>query len=253
LYQSILAKSISIVTCNKIAASSSYDNYYKLKTIAITKRVFFKFESNVGAGLPIIQTISNLVKTGDQIRQIDAVVSGSLNFIFNSFCNGMSFSEAVLKAMEMGYTEPDPLIDLRGIDVSRKLLILVREAGIKLESSDIVLNSYLPHELPDSYNPVLFPEQIKEFDEYFEKMRERITKLNRKIRMVAQFEDGKASISLKEVDSSNPLYVLEGNDNVVSIHTMRYSSRPLVIKGAGAGAEVTASGIFSDVLSILNN
>lgn len=253
LYHAILSKSISIVTCNKIAASSAYDNYSELKRIAQEKRVFFKFESNVGAGLPIIQTISNLVKTGDQIHQIEAVVSGSLNFIFNGFCDGMKFSDAVLKAKDLGYTEPNPLIDLRGTDVSRKLLILVREAGIKLESSEIVFNSYLPHALPGSYSSDLFPEQMKEYDEYFEGVRERISSNRQKLRFVAQFDKGKASIALKEVNPNNPLYSLEGSDNVVSIHSKRYSSRPLVIQGAGAGADVTASGIFSDILSIINN
>jgi bifunctional aspartokinase / homoserine dehydrogenase 1 len=252
-YESILSKSISIVTCNKIAASSSYDYYSALKKMAIRRRVHFKFESNVGAGLPIIQTISNLIKTGDQISQIEAVVSGSLNFIFNSFCDGMKFSEAVLKAISEGYTEPNPLIDLRGLDVSRKLLILVREAGMRLEASDIVFNEYLPRPLPDSYEADKFPELLKSYDPHFEELRNKINALNRKLRIVARFESGKAEVMLKEVDQSHPFFNLEGNDNVVSIITKRYLVRPLVIKGAGAGADVTASGVFSDILSIINN
>jgi|WetSurMetagenome_2_1015567.scaffolds.fasta_scaffold30671_3 bifunctional aspartokinase / homoserine dehydrogenase 1 len=252
-YESILSKSISIVTCNKIAASSTYEYYAALKKMAVRRRVHFRFESNVGAGLPIIQTISNLINTGDLISQIEAVVSGSLNFIFNSFCGGMKFSEAVLKAMSEGYTEPNPLIDLRGLDVSRKLLILVREAGMKLEASDIVFNEYLPSPLPDTFDAEKFPELLKGYDSYFENLREKINTLNHKLRVVARFEDGKAEVMLKEVDQTHPFFNLEGNDNVVSIFSKRYLVRPLVIKGAGAGADVTASGVFSDILSIVNN
>ncbi len=252
-YESILSKSISIVTCNKIAASSSYDYYSALKKMAIRRRVHFRFESNVGAGLPIIQTISNLIKTGDQVNQIEAVVSGSLNYIFNNFCDGMKFSDAVLKAMHEGYTEPNPLVDLRGLDVSRKLLILVREAGMRLEASDIVFNEYLPQSLPDTYDPDRFPETLQAYDTYFENLRTKIKAFNRKLRIVARFESGKAEVMLKEVDQSHPFYNLEGNDNVVSIISKRYLVRPLVIKGAGAGADVTASGVFSDILSIINS
>ena len=253
LYRMILTGGISIVTCNKIAASSSYENYSELKRIAVRKGVHFRFESNVGAGLPVIQTISNLVRTGDEIHQIDAVVSGSLNFIFNSFCGGMKFSEAVLKALEQGYTEPDPLTDLRGVDVSRKLLILAREAGMRIEASDIIVEDYLPAPLPLKYEPAEFESQMREYDGYFEKIRENIVKFNRSLRVIARFRGGEAKIMLKEVDSSHPFFHLEGNDNVISILTKRYPSRPMIIKGAGAGADVTASGIFSDILSIVNS
>jgi aspartokinase/homoserine dehydrogenase 1 len=253
LYERVLSKSISIVTCNKIAASSPYDNYLKLKKIAIGKRVHFRFESNVAAGLPIIQTIDNMVKTGDQLYRIEAVLSGSLNFIFNNYCSGMKFSDSVLKAMKESFTEPDPLIDLRGDDVSRKLLILVREAGIKIEASDIIFENYLPHPLPKIYKADTFQDQIKCYDEYFEKVREGTAIRNGRMRVIASYENGKAGICLKEVGSSHPFFYLEGNDNIVSIYSKRYPDRPLIIKGAGAGADVTASGIFTDILSIINN
>ncbi|HNX66065.1 MAG TPA: hypothetical protein PKH02_04230 [Bacteroidales bacterium] len=253
IYRMILSGRISIVTCNKIAASSAYENYYELKRIAVEKGVHFRFESNVGAGLPIIQTISHLVRTGDEVRQIQAVLSGSLNFIFNSFCSGMKFSDAVLKALEEGYTEPDPLIDLRGLDVSRKLLILAREAGVRLEASDIVVEDYLPSKLPARYEADKFAAQMREYDGYFEEIRENIVKFNRRLRIIAQFRNGEAKIMLREVDSAHPFFHLDGNDNVISILTKRYPTRPMIIKGAGAGADVTASGIFSDILSIVNS
>ena len=253
LYEKILSKSISIVTCNKIAASSPYDNFLKLKKLAISKRVHFRFESNVAAGLPVIQTIDNMVKTGDHLSRIEAVLSGSLNFIFNNYCNGMKFSDSVLKARSEGYTEPDPLIDLRGDDVSRKLLILVREAGIKIEASDIVFEGYLPHPLPEVFVAATFGDQMRSYDEYFEKVREGTMARNARLRIIARYENGKADIYLREIGASHPFFYLEGNDNVVSIYSKRYPDRPLIIKGAGAGADVTASGIFADILSIINN
>jgi aspartokinase/homoserine dehydrogenase 1 len=253
LYEKILSGSISIVTCNKIAASSPYDNFLRLKKMAVSRRVHFRFESNVAAGLPVIQTIDNMVKTGDQLLKIEAVLSGSLNFIFNNYCSGMRFSEAVLKAMSEGYTEPDPLIDLRGDDVSRKLLILVREAGIKIEASDIMFESFLPSPLPDVFVAGTFEDQMKNYDEYFEKVREGTIARNARLRVIARYADGKADITLKEVGASHPFFYLEGNDNVVSINSKRYPDRPLIIKGAGAGADVTAAGIFSDILSIINS
>lgn len=252
-YADILSKSIPVVTCNKIAASSDYENYSRLKRIALEKRTYFKFESNVGAGLPIIQTINNLIKTGDQVNSIEAVVSGSLNCIFNGFCKGLKFSEAVLKAKNLGLTEPNPYIDLQGIDVARKLLILVRESGIRIESSDIEFMGFLPFPLPNSYNPELFGDQIREYDNFFESIRKRIDTERTKLRFVAEYRNGKAMICLKEVDSKHPLYTLEESDNVITLYTNRYVKNPLVIKGAGAGAEVTASGIFSDILSIINH
>lgn len=253
IYERVLSKSVSVVTCNKIAASSSYRNYSALKKTAVERRVHFRFESNVGAGLPIIQTISNLVKTGDRVRRIEAVISGSLNFIFNNFCNDLKFSEAVLKAVKEGFTEPDPLVDLRGTDVSRKLLILVREAGIKLEASDITMQNYLPGQMPATYDPSLFREQMEQYDSYFEDIRRELASQRMKLRVVASYAGGEASVSLRKVDGTHPFFNLEGNDNIVSVISDRYPVSPLVIKGAGAGADVTASGIFSDILAIINN
>ncbi|MFN2313075.1 MAG: bifunctional aspartate kinase/homoserine dehydrogenase I, partial [Bacteroidales bacterium] len=252
LYQAILERSISIVTCNKIAASSTYDSFTSLKKLAIAKRTHFRFESNVGAGLPVIQTIDNMIKTGDRLIRIEAVLSGSLNFIFNSFCEGMKFSEAVEKAIKGGYTEPDPLIDLRGTDISRKLLILVREAGIRLEASEIELTDYLPHPLPDKVDPGTFNTLLRDYDDFFEMKREGLVERNEKLRIIARYSNGLAGISLDAVGSAHPFYILEGNDNIVSLFSNRYSERPLIIKGAGAGADVTASGIFADILSIIN-
>lgn len=253
LYQAILGRSISIVTCNKIAASSSYDSFTSLKKLAIAKRTHFRFEGNVGAGLPVIQTIDNMIKTGDRLIRIEAVLSGSLNFIFNSFCEGMKFSEAVDKAMKGGYTEPDPLIDLRGTDISRKLLILVREAGIRLEASEIELTDYLPHPLPEKFDTGTFSSLLSEYDGFFEMKREGLAERNEKLRIIARYSNGCAGIALEAVGSGHPFYILEGNDNIVSLFSNRYSERPLIIKGAGAGADVTASGIFADILSIINN
>jgi aspartokinase/homoserine dehydrogenase 1 len=253
LYQRILSRGIAVVTCNKIAASASYSTYLALKRTAVENRTHFRFETNVGAGLPVIQTISNMVRTGDRIHRIEAVLSGSLNFIFNSFCNGLRFSEAVLLAKEKGYTEPDPLIDLKGIDVARKLVILAREAGFQVEGDDVVFEGYLPAPLPDSYNPELFPSQMLNYDDHFERVRKVIAAHRARLRVVASFEGGNACIALREVQPEHPFYNLEGSDNILMILSDRYPVQPLTIKGAGAGAEVTASGVFADVLSIINN
>lgn len=253
LYTKVLERSISIVTCNKIAASSTYDSFTSLKKLAIAKRAHFRFESNVAAGLPVIQTIDNMVKTGDRLTRIEAVLSGSLNFIFNSFCEGMKFSEAVDEAIKGGYTEPDPLIDLRGTDISRKLLILVRESGIRLEASEIELTDYLPHALPQKFDARTFNLMLSDYNSFFETKRKGLTERNEKLRIIARYSNGNAAISLEAVGPGHPFYILEGNDNIVSLYSNRYSERPLIIKGAGAGADVTASGIFADILSIINN
>lgn len=253
LYQRILSRGIAVVTCNKIAASASYSTYLALKHTAVENRTHFRFETNVGAGLPVIQTINNMVRTGDRIQRIEAVLSGSLNYIFNNFCNGLRFSEAVLLAQKKGYTEPDPLIDLKGIDVARKLVILAREAGFRIERDDVVLEDYLPAPLPETYDPGLFPSQIRNYDDHFERVRNIISARRARLRVVARFEGGNARITLSEVQPEHPFYNLEGSDNILSILSERYPVLPLTIKGAGAGAEVTASGVFADVLSIINN
>jgi aspartokinase/homoserine dehydrogenase 1 len=253
LYERVLSHSISVVTCNKIAASSSYDKYISLKKAAVHNRAQFRFETNVGAGLPVIRTIDHMVKTGDRLNTIEAVLSGSLNFIFNGLCNGMKFSEAVKKAVDEGYTEPDPLIDMKGLDIARKLLILVREAGMKLEAEDIIIEDYLPHPLPEKYDRKLFYNQMKDYDPYFDNLRERVLARDHRLRVIGKFEGGNAIISLMEINRSHPFFSLEGNDNIVAIMSKRYYERPLIIKGAGAGADVTASGIFADILSIFHS
>lgn len=253
LYERILEKSISIVTSNKLAASSSFENYSRLKRMAVRKRVQFGFGSNVGAGLPVIHTIQNMVKTGDRIQRIDAVLSGSLNYIFNCYSNGMRFSEAVLQAVENDYTEPDPLTDLRGLDIARKLLILVRESGFCLEASEIAFEDFLPGPVPEKYDAERFFTQMREFDDFFEQQREELSLRKEKIRIIACYESGRASIRPVRVSAEHPFYYLEGNDNIVSVYSGRYSLRPLIIKGAGAGADVTAAGIFADILSIVNS
>lgn len=253
LYERILEKSISIVTSNKLAASSSFENYSWLKRTAVRKRVQFRFGSNVGAGLPVIHTIQNMVKTGDKILRIDAVLSGSLNYIFNSYSNGMRFSEAVLLALENGYTEPDPLTDLRGVDIARKLLILVRESGFPLEASDVAFEDYLPGPVPERYDSAAFPSQMRDFDDFFERQRADLSYRNEKIRIIAGYESGRASVRPVRVSAEHPFYCVEGNDNIVSVYSERYSDQPLIIKGAGAGADVTAAGIFADILSVVNN
>ena len=253
LYDSILEKSISIVTANKIAASSSFESFMKLKSTAVARRSHFRFESNVGAGLPVIQTIENMVKTGDRINQIEAVLSGTLNFIMNCYSDGMKFSESVMEAVLRGYTEPDPLTDLRGEDLSRKILILAREAGVPLEVADVEFINYLPGLLPEKYDPALFKTQMEQYDDFFEDQRAGLASKNEKIRIIAAYREGRALISAVRVGAGHPFYYLEGNDNIISLCSQRYSERPLIIKGAGAGADVTAAGIFADILSIINN
>ncbi len=253
LYEMILEKSISIVTSNKLAASSSFENYSRLKRTAVRKRVQFGFGSNVGAGLPVIHTIQNMVKTGDKILRIDAVLSGSLNYIFNCYSNGMRFSEAVLQAVKNGYTEPDPLTDLRGMDIARKLLIILRESGFRLEASEIAFEDYLPGPVPEKYDAEKFFLQMREFDDFFERQREDLSLRKERIRIIAGYESGRASVRPVKISADHPFYYLEGNDNIVSVYSERYSIRPLIIKGAGAGADVTAAGIFADILSIVNS
>jgi aspartokinase/homoserine dehydrogenase 1 len=253
LYERVLERSISIVTSNKLAASSSFENYSRLKRLAIRKRVHFGFSSNVGAGLPVIRTIENMVRTGDKIFRIDAVLSGSLNYIFNSFSEGKRFSDAVLEAVENGYTEPDPLTDLRAADVARKLLILVRESGFPLEAGGISVEDFLPGPGPGKYEPDKFLLQMQEFDDFFEQQREILSHRKERIRIIAGYEYGRAFVRSLRISPDHPFYFLEGNDNIVSVFSARYSERPLTIKGAGAGADVTAAGIFADILSIVNN
>jgi len=253
LYFRLLNSNVSVVTCNKIAASSNYSNYLLLKKTANKRNVFFRYESNVGAGLPLIKTLNNLVKSGDRIEHIEAVLSGSLNFIFNRFHQGIGFAEAVAEAMQAGYTEPDPRIDLSGKDVMRKLLILMREVGLTAEFEDINLKTFLPDGCLEVADPQKFVAKLKEMEPYFNDLREKAESENKRLRFVAQFNKENAEAGLVAVDSLHPFYQLDGKDNIIVIHSRYYNPFPLVIRGAGAGAEVTASGIFSDVITVINS
>lgn len=253
VYQQVLNSTVSIVACNKIAASSDFDNYLRIKAAAKKHNVEFMFESNVGAGLPVINTINSLINTGDKIVGIDAVVSGSLNFIMNEFNNGKSFVEAVKMAMEQGFTEPDPKIDLSGMDVLRKLLILSREAGYKLEEKDVEHEPMIPLSCLNGETADDLIRDLEAHNDHFEAWRTVMAEKNIRYRYIASFIDGKAKVSLKEVTPDHPFYDIHGKDNVISLTTKWYNDQPLIIKGAGAGAEVTASGIFGDIIRITSN
>ena len=251
-YEKILDSSISISTPNKIATSSAYLQYERLKYIAKKQGVQFKYETNVGAGLPVISTLSDLIQSGDRILNIEGVLSGSLSFIFNSFKEGTKFSDIVKQAGELGYTEPDPRIDLNGIDVRRKLIILARESGYPIEQADVQIESILPEACQKAENIKDFFTALESANDYFEEMRTNAAKENKILRIIAKLENGNASISLQAVDISNPFYSLSGSDNMIVFTTERYKERPLVIRGPGAGAEVTAAGVFAEIISIGN-
>ncbi|WP_372645196.1 bifunctional aspartate kinase/homoserine dehydrogenase I, partial [Ancylomarina sp.] len=250
VYKQILDSTASIVACNKIAASSDYESYKQLKSAAKKNNVDFRFESNVGAGLPVISTINYLKNTGDQITSIEAVVSGSLNYIINKFIEGYSFDEALKFAMDEGFTEPDPKLDLNGVDVLRKLLILARESGYALEAEDVELKAMVPDYCLESSTTYELVERIIEKRDFFENWRKQMKDQDVRFRYVASFKDGKAKVGLKAVDVNHPFYNIDGKDSIVSLSTLWYKDQPMIIKGAGAGAEVTASGIFGDIISI---
>ncbi len=253
LYASYLKESVAVVTCNKIACSSNYDNYMNLKNLSRKYSAPFLFETNVGAGLPIIDTLKNLIASGDKVTQIQAVLSGSLNFIFNNFNEQTSFFDVVQQAGVEGYTEPDPRIDLSGVDVARKILILARESGTKLELSDIANDSFLPKLSLEAKSVPDFMETLKTESAHFSQLRKNAEAKNCRLKYVAEFNNGKANVGLKEIPASHPFYDLAGKDNIVLFFTNRYSEQPLIIKGAGAGADVTASGLFADIIRIGNN
>jgi aspartokinase/homoserine dehydrogenase 1 len=251
-YEKYLKKSIAVVACNKIACSSAYPNYLKLKSLSREYNAPFLFETNVGAGLPIIDNLQNMVNSGDEIQEIQAVLSGSLNFIFNHFDENNSFYEVVRKAGEAGYTEPDPRIDLSGVDVMRKILILVRESGVKMELSDIENVSFLPVSSQKAITVDDFMKSLISDADHFNTLRKKASEKGCKLKFVAEFNRGKAKVGLKEIPAGHPFYNLDGKDNIVLFHTNRYTDQPLIIKGAGAGAEVTASGIFADIIRTIN-
>ena len=251
LYKDLLEHNISVVAANKISASSSYDNYSLLKHIAHTRGVKYLFETNVGAGLPIINTINDLIHSGDKILKIEAVLSGTLNFIFNVISADVPLSKAIRMAKEQGYSEPDPRIDLSGKDVIRKLVILAREAGYRLEQSDVEKHLFIPDDL---FEGTLdnFWKNVSQLDADFEARRQKLTEDGKRWRFVAKFENGKATVGLQEVGMGHPFYGLEGSNNIILLTTERYKQYPMMIQGYGAGAEVTAAGVFADIMSIAN-
>ena len=251
-YQTYLKNSISIVTCNKIACSSEYAGYRELKTLSKKYGAPFLFETNVGAGLPIIDTLKHLIASGDKIQRIQAVLSGSLNFVFNNFKADTTFHDVVKEAQEQGYTEPDPTIDLSGIDVMRKILILARESGFELEIDDIENQGFLPQESLEAESNEAFFESLKKHEAAFQSFYQNAASKNCRLKYVAEFENGNAKVGLKEIPEDHDFYNLEGSDNIVLFFTERYSDQPLIIKGAGAGAAVTASGIFADIIRFGN-
>ena len=251
IYDQLLQKSISIVACNKVAASSAYFNYRSLKDIAREYNCRFLFETNVGAGLPVIATINDLVHSGDRVHKIEAVLSGTLNFVFNNYDGSRKFADIVKQAQEEGYTEPDPRLDLGGTDVMRKIMILAREAGEKLEMENIKNNSFMPEScmqgtVKDFYN------EMSDNEEYFLKIFREANDKKCKLKFVATYDNGKASVGLQHIPDSHDFYHLYGKDNVVLFYTDRYKEQPLVVKGAGAGADVTASGVFADIIRASN-
>ena len=251
LYQTFLEHNISVVTANKIAASAEYEKYAKLKETALRRGVKFLFETNVGAGLPIIGTINDLINSGDKILKIEAVLSGTLNYIFNTIAADVPFSETVRLAKEEGYSEPDPRIDLCGKDVIRKLVILTREAGYRVEQSDVVKQLFMPD---DFFEGSLedFWKRLPSLDADFERRREILEKEKKRWRFVASMEMGKTKVSLEAVSEHHPFYGLEGSNNIVLLTTERYKEYPMLIQGYGAGAGVTAAGVFANIMSIAN-
>lgn len=246
-YAEILEKSVTIVACNKIAASSSYSYYEKLKNLARESNVHFLFETNVGAGLPVIGTLNDLLLSGDKVNKIEAVLSGTLNFVFNNYDGKKTFSQIVRQAQEEGFTEPDPRLDLSGVDVVRKIMILARESGEKIEMEDVTNNGFLPAECMEG-SVEDFYRCMEKHEAHFKGIFNEANKAGKKLKFVATYENGKASVGLQQVDSSQDFYHLYGKDNVVVFYTNRYTGQPLVVKGAGAGAEVTASGVFADII-----
>ncbi|SHM69972.1 aspartate kinase [Chitinophaga jiangningensis] len=247
-YHEFLQHGISVVTCNKIACSSDYQYYKELKELAKNYNASFLFETNVGAGLPVINTLNDLIRSGDRVHSIEAVLSGSLNFVFNNFVNGANFRDVVQAAQDEGYTEPDPRIDLSGVDVMRKILILARESGARMEMEDITNNLFLPQACLDAPSVADFYDQLDVHADHFKQLLSNAVAAGKRLKFVARYEEGKASVGLQCIAPEHPFYNLEGKDNIVLYTTSRYREQPLIVKGAGAGADVTASGIFADII-----
>ena len=247
VYDRLLEKSIAVVACNKIACSSAYPNAQRLTVLAREYNTNFFFETNVGAGLPVIGTLNDLVRSGDQVNRIDAVLSGTLNFVFNNYDGTQPFAEVVKQAQDEGYTEPDPRLDLGGTDVMRKILILARECGSELEMAYITNNTFMPESCMRGTVAEFYGELAKN-EAHFAALYKKAHAAGNKLKFVASFQDGKASVGLQEVSPDHGFYHLYGKDNVVLFYTKRYPQQPLMVKGAGAGADVTASGVFADII-----
>lgn len=252
LYGKSLSHNMAVVTCNKIACSSEFSNYKMLKSLSKKYNAPFLFETNVGAGLPIIDTLKNSIASGDSVHKIQAVLSGSLNFIFNNYNGTNTFASVVEKARIEGYTEPDPKIDLSGVDVMRKIVILIRESGYDIEINDIQNESFLPQSCIATDTVDDFFEALIKEENHFKNLLQQAQNQNSRLKYVAEFENGKAKVGLQFIPENHPFYHLEGKDNIVLFYTQRYNEQPLLIKGAGAGAEVTASGLFADIIRAAN-
>ena len=249
-YLGLFSANVSVVTPNKVANSGPYKLYAELHQTALAKGVKFLYETNVGAGLPVINTLQGLISSGDRFEKIEGILSGTLSYLFNSFVPGKSFADVLMEAKKKGYTEPDPREDLSGMDVARKILILSREIGLKLEFSDIFISPIIPRSCEVAPTVNAFFDELKNQNAYFENLVNKAHANGHVLRYIATLENQKITIGLKEVDASHPFYQMDGADNVIAFTTKRYHDRPLVIKGPGAGAEVTASGVFADIVSL---
>jgi len=247
-YSSILQSNISIVTPNKKANSGLYSTYRTLKNIESQNQVKFLYDSNVGAGLPVIQTIRSIVRNGDSLVRLEAILSGTLSYLFNTFDGTIPFSKVVLEAQEKGYTEPDPRDDLNGLDMARKFLILAREAGLDLEMKDITIQSFLPNDCFAATSVSEFYQKLSDYDEQFTALAEQANKKGQVLRFIGTLENGQAVLSLKSVNNKHPFYHVSDTDNIVSINSGVYSKNPVVIKGPGAGAKITAASVLSNIL-----
>lgn len=247
VYPSLLQKSVSVVACNKIACSSSFDYYIKLKDLSREYNAQFLFETNVGAGLPVIGTLNDLLRSGDRVNKIEAVLSGTLNFVFNNYDGSRTFAEVVRQAQDEGYTEPDPRLDLGGTDVMRKIMILARESGEQIDMDDVANLSFMPESCMQGDVDNFYKEMEKR-ESHFRQIYDEAAAAGNKLKFVARYENGKAAVGLRHIDPQHDFYHLYGKDNIVLFYTERYPAQPLVVKGAGAGAEVTASGVFADII-----
>jgi aspartokinase/homoserine dehydrogenase 1 len=252
LYLPFLQHNMSLVTCNKIASASAADNYKKLRKTAHQNHVHYMHETCVGAALPIIKTIQHIVLSGDKVTKIQACLSGSLSFIFNNYDGSKPFVDIVKQAMAEGYTEPNPYIDLSGLDVKRKILILARESGFDMELTQVATKSFLPDGADEAKTVEEFLQLLAVNENHFKNLFDQANSKNNRLKVVATFEDGNASVGLEEIAPDHPFYYVEGKDNIISINSERYPEQPMIIKGAGAGAVVTASGVFSDLMLVIN-